>query len=288
YLDRKILIALFIFLSFAIMISMIVSIDKSRSIGRAMTFLLVFIVGIYSIPSIGNIKKQSASNEQNIYYFISGIIFWSMMSCVLFFLVYGPKSFRGELGSAYFIIAGRRIDRLQNLNVNATGLGNTVGIVVLYSIIGYLMDKSRQKHILYVCMLLCSLVILFLSQSRSAFIAVVGSLLLWSVLEGFKTDYKGKILVILSAITLIGIFCRDYIWDFLGRGSDVYFSIYDIFYQARLRHWITLINNAGDSLFYGFGLGNDRGFWPYLEGDNSYLIMMVQVGIFVRIPNVKK
>jgi len=281
YLDRKIIIALFSFLSFAILFSMIVSIDRGRSVGRAMTFLLVFTIGIYSIPSISNIRKQSGNNEQNICYFITGIIFWCTISSVLFALVYGPGSLQSELGSAYFIIDGRRIDRLQDLSVgvNATGLGNAVGILVLYSIIGYLMNKSRQRRILYVCMLLCSLVVLFLSQSRSALIAVTGSFLLWSILEGLKTNNRGKILVILTVISILGIYFHYYLWQFFGRGSDVYSSIYDIFYQARLRHWIALIENAGDSLFYGFGLGNDRGFWHYLKGDNSYLIMMVQVGI---------
>lgn len=280
YIDHKIIISLFVFLAFATAFSMIVSIDRMRSLGRAMTLSLVLIVGIYTIPSIGNINKDSSNQHLNLHSFIWGIVFWCSIPVVLFALFYGVKSLQGNLGSSHFIISGYRIDRLQrgDLGTNAAGFGYGIGIGVLYSFLGFIISTSTRKRFWYFIMLLASTFLLFLTQTRSAMLGVCGAIAFWAMIGYKKLKTKIKLILIAGIAVVLAICFQDYLLALTGRGGKSYTSIFDIIYQTRGARWMALMEKAGNTLFYGFGLGNDRGYWNHLSGDNSCLIMMIQVG----------
>jgi hypothetical protein len=280
YIDYKIIISLLVFLAFATALSMVVSIDRIRSLGRAMTLSLVLLVGIYTIPSIGNINRDSSNQHLNLHSFIWGIVFWFSIPVVLFALFYGAKSLQGNLGSSHFIISGYRIDRLQrgDLGTNAAGFGYGIGIGVLYSFLGFIISTSTRKRLRYFIMLLASTFLLFLTQTRSAMVGVCGAIVFWVMMSYKKPKTKIRIILIAGIAVVLAICFQDYIMAFFGRGGKSYASIFDVIYQSRGARWMALMEEARNTLFYGFGLGNDRGYWNHLSGDNSCLVMMIQVG----------
>jgi hypothetical protein len=229
---------------------------------------------------MGNINVNSSNHYLNLHSFIWGIIFWFGIPVVLFALFYGVKSMQGTLGSSHFIIGGYRIDRLQrgDLGTNAAGFGYSIGIGLLYSLLGFIVSRSIRKRFCYFTMLLVSSFLLFLTQTRSVLLGICGAMALWVMTSCKTSKTKIRILLVAGIAVLLAIYFQDYLVAFIGRGGKSYASISDLIYQSRGARWMELMENARDALFYGYGFGNDRGYWDHLSGDNSYLIVMIQVG----------
>lgn len=140
---------------------------------------------------------------------------------------------------------------------------------------------QRQSLVLFICYLLMVLLIsfaIYLTNSRSSFIAVVVVLIVW----GYSNSRRLSIAASLTGAMLASLYLRGKLSNKLGRfkiGTKA--LTFDLSSIERLRKWITLFSEFGViSLISGFGLSSQGealdGYYMRLLGEMG----LIGIGLF--------
>ncbi len=272
-----ILLAWFAFCFFVIF-SPLVALDRSATVRRAFSFILIFIVGWRVFGLI--FRRRPELTRSRLYTMIYAVGMWGIVAAVATLLVMAPRAIRGAIGGVRSLISlgGFTVSRLQGGFLPATGLAEMTASSI-FLVVHWIKRTCGIRRLVLIGLLALLAGIFLWSAGRTAMVAFWMTGLVLGSMELLTARAKVKPALSLVLFGVVPVL----LWGFLAplffrEGAN---TMWETFVEARLGGAMQGLRLYQHHLLWGTGSGPLLG--TFKEGDlaveSFFFRVLIEFGI---------
>jgi len=271
------LLAWFAFYFFLIF-SPIVALDRSVTIRRAFSFMLVFIVGWRIFGLV--FRQRPELTRSRLYAMIYTTGAWGIVAAIATLLVMGPRAMRAEIGGARSLInlGGHIVSRLQGGFLRATGLAEMTASAI-FLVVHWIKTGSRMRRLKLLGLLALLALIFLWAAGRTAMVAFWVTILVLGFMEFLTARSKTKPAFLLLLFGVLPVLLWGLVAPLLLReGMD---TIWQTLVQARLDGAMQGLRLYKPYLVWGTGSGTLLGSFEAgdLAVESFFFRVLIEFGL---------